>query len=431
MNLIEKFNEINAVIESLIDFIKTDDVIKQDFAEYLKTFGFYNSPKSEIDKMSLPYIFERQIGEERSTVLELFNNRVEKLSKNTKFILSALKNTNTSIFEVKKILKNGFELYNLINEKTYQVNSLQKMTNYRGVGTGQYVMARVFEFEGDWYLIEITNILAANKKNDVHRFALAKIVENPQLVYMNNSDKLIEIEKEITNSYGKFIKCFGKDEIVTTNKYADELLDMFNSYDGECPIDIEEKLVVPDAAEFFNVRGLVNDYGNFIEKSLGGFSSHNEIYDVGIIFDKEYGLYAVPFWKTFNTIFQGEKPEDVKNYEKCIEYFLNNEAFSANLLKRVADRNENFVEVVNSVLKSDLTLEDILRKYKSKYMDEKIFSSTSVLFNSKVFLNTLGLIEEKTSIADYDFSNAKRNEPCPCGSGKKFKNCCMHSVAAI
>ena len=23
-----------------------------------------------------------------------------------------------------------------------------------------------------------------------------------------------------------------------------------------------------------------------------------------------------------------------------------------------------------------------------------------------------------------------RNEPCPCGSGKKYKKCCIHKVAA-
>ncbi|XCY67577.1 SEC-C metal-binding domain-containing protein [Streptococcus iniae] len=26
--------------------------------------------------------------------------------------------------------------------------------------------------------------------------------------------------------------------------------------------------------------------------------------------------------------------------------------------------------------------------------------------------------------AGIDFSNVKRNDLCPCGSGKKFKNCC-------
>jgi len=24
-----------------------------------------------------------------------------------------------------------------------------------------------------------------------------------------------------------------------------------------------------------------------------------------------------------------------------------------------------------------------------------------------------------------DYSNVRRNDPCPCGSGNKFKNCCI------
>ena len=42
-----------------------------------------------------------------------------------------------------------------------------------------------------------------------------------------------------------------------------------------------------------------NNYGNFLENSMGGFASHNELYDVAVIFDKNKGLYAVPFYETF------------------------------------------------------------------------------------------------------------------------------------
>jgi len=51
-----------------------------------------------------------------------------------------------------------------VNEKTYSVISLVKMTHFRGLGAGQYVVARVFEFEDEYYLLEISNILAANQK---------------------------------------------------------------------------------------------------------------------------------------------------------------------------------------------------------------------------------------------------------------------------
>ena len=55
----------------------------------------------------------------------------------------------------------------------------------------------------------------------------------------------------------------------------------------------------------YHVKELDNNYSNFLENSLGGFASHTEIYDVAVIFDKEKGLYAIPFYETFTKIFKG------------------------------------------------------------------------------------------------------------------------------
>ena len=56
--------------------------------------------------------------------------------------------------------------------------------------------------------------------------------------------------------------------------------------------------------KFFHVKELDNNYSNFLENSLGGFASHSQDYDVAIIFDEEKGLYAIPFYETFNKIFE-------------------------------------------------------------------------------------------------------------------------------
>jgi deoxyadenosine/deoxycytidine kinase len=74
-----------------------------------------------MEKIFLPYIFERNIN--NKTILEIFNEE----NKDKKIVEDLIK-AQSSIFEIKKILKNGFELYNLVNEKTYKVLSLTKMT---------------------------------------------------------------------------------------------------------------------------------------------------------------------------------------------------------------------------------------------------------------------------------------------------------------
>ena len=419
MLILEDLKEINETIKNLAEFIQKDDAVKNDFQEYIKTVGNMN-----FQSACFNYIFERNL--DNKSIIKIYTETIKDLSKETKAILKALNNSISSIFEIKRVLQNGFDLYNIINEKMYGVVSLVKMTTFRGMGSGQYVVARIFKFEDAYYLLEISGVLPTQRRDDALRYAVAKIIQNPEMVYFDNPDKQKEIEKEIKNIYKKFVEFFGTDEVVTTNKFADDVIGAFNDYaEGGEKVDVTDKIQKLDSYKFFNVSEFNNSYDNFLENSLGGFSSHKETYDVGIIFDKELGLYAVPFFETFNKII--ENPESVENAKECVEFFLNNDKFSANIIKKVAEKHDNFMDVVNKLLGTSYTLDELLEKYKSRYLENKIYSSTTVLYKSKAFSKTLGLIEddlEKPELEGIDLSKIGRNDPCPCGSGKKFKKCC-------
>jgi ribonuclease HII len=433
MTIIEKFSAISDVMNSLIKFVQTDKEIKDDFKEYLSTIGVKELSESQKQSVCLPYIFERNLGPDSKSILDFFSEKTKKLSKTAKLVLKGLTSSVHSIFEVKKILKNGFELYSLTNEKTYKVISLVKMTNFRGVGVGQYVVARIFEFESEYYLLEISNVLAASQKEDAMRFAIAKIIQTPEIVYKDNKEKQKEIEKQVKRLYKSFLACFDTDEIVTTNKFADDVIGLFNDYSetSQKPSreELKSKIQLPSEFKFFTVQEFNNSYDNFLENSLGGFSSHKETYDVGIIFDEELGLSAVPFYNTFCKLFEEKDYTKVENYDKCLEHFLINDAISANLLKRVAAKYPNFMKVVNKIYSTDMTFEELLQQYKSQHLKEKIFSSTTVLYESKTFSNTLGYIEEEEAKPQIDAQNVGRNDACPCGSGKKYKKCCLFAHA--
>ena len=419
MLILEDLKEINDVIKELAEFIQNDEFVKPDFEEYIRTVNGMN-----LQSACFNYIFERNL--DNKSILTLYLENTKKVPVSTKKIVKALMASMSSIFEVKRVLQNGFDLNNIINEKNYSVVSLVKMTSFRGIGAGQYVVARIFKFEKAYYLLEISGVLPSSRKDDALRYSVAKIIQNPELVYFDNPEKQKEIEKNVKEIYDKFIKFFGKDEVVTTNKFADDLIGAFNDFaEGGEKIDIQDKIQLPETYKFFDVSEFNNSYDNFLENSLGGFSSHKETYDVGIIFDKELGLYAVPFFETFNKVF--ENFESVENAKACVEFFLQNDKFSANIIKRVAECHENFMDVVNKLLNANYTLEELLQHYKSRYLENKIFSSTTVLYKSKAFSKTLGIIEEdieKPSLEGIDLSKIGRNDPCPCGSGKKFKKCC-------
>lgn len=421
MLILEDLKEINDVIKNLAEFIQNDSEVKPDFEEYIKTVG---QSGMNFQSACFNYIFERNLN--RKSILQLYLTNTKKIPASTKKIVKALMQSISSIFEIKRVLQNGFELNNIINEKKYNVISLVKMTTFKGMGAGQYVVARIFKFESSYYLLEISGVLPATRRDDALRYSVAKIIQNPELVYLDNPEKQKEIEKNIEEIYKKFVEFFGKDEIVTTNKFADDLIGAFNDFsEGGEKIDFKDKIQLPESYKFFDVSEFNNSYDNFLENSLGGFSSHKETYDVGIIFDKELGLYAVPFFETFNKVI--ENPDSVENAKACVEFFLNNDKFSANIIKRVAQRHENFMDVINSLLGTKYTIDELLEEYKSRYLENKIFSSTTVLYNSKAFSKTLGIIEEdieKPNLEGIDLSKIGRNDPCPCGSGKKFKKCC-------
>jgi uncharacterized protein YchJ len=431
MTVIEKLNEINEVIKELFEFVQTSDKTKDDFQEYLTTMGMPNPTPNQMEKLFIPYAFERRLGESSKTVVEIYNEFGE--LKNPE-VSKSLLNSQYSIFRVERILKNGFNLFCLTNERKYTVLSLTKMSNFRGVGIGEYIVARIFKQGEEYYLIGIDNMLPANKTKDAVRYAIYKIMETPWLAYEDNKEKEEEIMAEISKSAKRFVEIFKTDEVITTNRNADEVIEAVNM--DELPTDFDpDKLVETiDEYKFFPIKELNNNEQNFLKNSVGGFSSHKEHYDMGIIFDEERGLYAIPFYKTFCMIFEDDKK--VENAEDCIKYFLKNDSVSDKILERVSSKYPNFIDKINELLKTDYTMESLIATHKPEFLKRKIYSSTSTLFHSMVFTSMFDLSiesldeEEDTTL----YSEPKeipaptvkvgRNEPCPCGSGKKYKNCC-------
>jgi len=378
---IDTIGEITQALKDLYEYVLNTENLKSDFDEYLATIGAKDVPLNRMESVFIPYAFERYIDESKKTVVELFNDE----KNNT--ISNEFLNAQYSIYKVKRLMKDGFELYNLVNEKTYRVKTLMKMTSLRGIGIGQYIVARFFKHFDEYYLIEITNVLSSTQEKDAVRYAIMKAVQNPRLVYADNPEKEQAIQDDIKTMYKKFVNVFGTDTIMTTNEYADDIIGEFNSLTDEEKVDISDKIVTPETYEFFKIQELNNNYENFLENSMKGFSSHDERYDVGIIFDEDYGLYAIPFYQTFCKIFEDKNA--VKNAKECIEYFLSSASISDKILERVSYKYSDFVEVINEVLGTKYTMDSLLNEYKSDYLKYKIYSPTSVLFCSRVFEESL------------------------------------------
>ena len=428
MSVIEKVSSISNELANILDFAAKNETIKTDFENYLKTIGAYNAPESKVHSLLVSYVFERVLNKEGDTVFSLYAKENKKLDSHQKTLLKALQSSMNTVFEVKNVLKNAFELYNLVNEKDYTVIPLVKMSHLRGIYKGTYLLARIFCFENEYFLLEITETMSSLKKDEMLKLAVAKIIEEPERVYADNKAKMKDIEKELKQFSTKFNECFETDEVLTINDAADNVIAAFNDFCLDEITDaqkIRELVIAPQNFGYSPVSEFNSSYNNYLEKSLGGFSSHSTKYDVGIIFEEGLGLYIVPFWGTLCKIFEAENFKEIQGWDVCVKQFLENDKMSSALVERLNKKYPEFVNRVNEIYESQMSFEEILSRFKQHFLDKKIFSPTSVLYSSKAFSDLMGFIPDPNKKAPAQPAvKPGRNDLCPCGSGKKYKKCC-------
>ena len=432
MSVIDKLSSISDTLSKVFQYAQSTPEIKEDFDEYLKTIGAYNASQADISSILVTYVFERNFHKGADSVFSMYLKDNTNIDKQTESVISALQNSIDALFEVKSVQKNGFDLYSLVNEKKYFAMPLVKMNHLKGIFKGHYMLARIFPFENEYYIIEIRDTYTSLEKDKVLRYAVAKIIEQPENLYKDNDEKLQEVEDEIAKFSEKFQSCFGTDEIVTTNEYVDQLISDFNDYYFDSSKDTEaiKSLIKPiENYGYFKVPEFNSTYDSYIESSMAGFASHSSKYDVGVIFDNELGMYIVPFYATLCHILESENYQEVQGWDECIKSFIENDKIPAKLVQRLVDRYPNALNIFNEVYGTQRTLNEFLEEFKQDYLKNKIYSPTSVLYSSKTFSDLMGFIPDEKELKAKEIQQSVgktigRNDPCPCGSGKKYKKCC-------
>ncbi len=411
--IIETTELISKTMDSLIDFIVRDEKLSKEFENYLIKNKIEIQKEAELNNVLIDYILEGKI-ESGIRVLDYFSKKNPNCDKKT---VEALKNSYVSVFRIEKISKNFFDVYNLAQEKNFTLVPLVKTTSLRGIGLYDYIKARVFELDSNFYVLEIFDVISQYKEYFANLETVKCIIKNPKIAVLNNKDKLFEIKQSNLSFHSSFIECFGKNEIIVSNKQLDTILNNFYLYHtGSSSQKVEFEPYLGNF-DFFTVEEFQNE--NFMQNALLGFSSTEKEYDIGLFSDSSLGLFVIPFLGTFNNIL---KTGDATNMEDCIKYFLKDDKIPPSLLIKKEEEFNNLVQITNKVTNSEFdNIDEIIGFFKEDYDDNLRFSSVSILYNSKAFSKILNNKEE-----DEDkFANVGRNDLCPCGSGKKYKKCCM------
>lgn len=418
---------ISQIIDNITTFLMIDIQTGKDFKDFAQFDAKYIS-EDEKRSRTLTYLYSRKIG--GKSMFDYYTDKHLNLTQGELAVINALKYAFAGVFKVKKILKHGFELYSIINEKDYSVNALGTMTAFRGLSQGSFLYACLCKIDDNYYLCDVRAMTSADKIGGAKRYAISKIIENPEIIYFENEEKLEDIKKEVSIFYDKFVECFNSTEIITTNQFADEVINAFNSYceygDEHVKKLVAEGILLPDNYEYFPTKDF-NYMNDGIEKrAVASFSAQGSKHDVGIIYIEKSGLYAIPFYGTFCKIFEIEDYKTVKNYYDCVRNFVFNTKITGIIFERLEEKYENFISRINEILNTKYTLADILINIKHYNKSAPNIAPAALLYASDVFADFMQESTRQSSNGSTSFAKRiGRNEPCPCGSGKKYKKCCM------
>lgn len=417
---VETLNLISKTMDELIDFTISDKTLSKDFEEYLITNDIKIEKQNELNDCLINYILDEKM-QDRTRVLDYFLMKNQAIDKN---MISAFKKSFKSVFRANKILKNAYACICLANEKNFELIPLVKMTNLKGIGLYDFIKARIIELDNTYYILEIFDCFGQFREHHANIETVKCLIKYPESQTMYNDKKLAELQKSTKLFNEKFIETFGTNELITTNTLADEFIKEFNLFIEEKTAGISKEKYADCKINFEYFELNKNSEDDFIKNATGGFSASDKPYDIGFFADENSGLYIIPFLGTFNEILKQNSFENIKNAEKCVEYVITSDKVPPNLLIKKEKEYKNLISLINNVFSRNFKdIREIISCFKEDWLIFDKFSPTMVLYNSKTFEKMIGYKEKKEN--KETIQKTGRNEQCPCGSGKKYKNCCL------
>lgn len=415
-SIIDTVSKISTTMDILIDFIAQDEFLGAQFEKYLEKNKIEINSDLELNNILIEYLLTSKI-ETGEHVIDYFKSKTN-FSDNE--ILNSLKNAFVSVFQIKKISQNLYSVYDLACECNLDIMPLVKTTTLRGVGRFDYITARIIEYKNTLYLLEVIEVVSQFKEFEANLEAVRRTIQNPKIAVLNDREKLLKIKNSISSFHSSFMECFNKNEFVVSNKETDKIIDDFYKFHTG-KIDKIEYIPLDDNFDykFFEVEEYEND---ILLNATHGFISSSKEYDVGFYSDLNFGLFVIPFLGTFNKILSLNDYTKVEDGLGCVKDFILSDKIPPDFLIKKEKEYGTLLKMINEIFNKNFdTIDEAASFYKNEYNDGLRLSPITILYESKALSYVMGYKEETNK-----FENVGRNELCPCGSGKKYKKCCLN-----
>jgi len=340
------------------------------------------------------------------TIIDRFVSETSDLSEKEKAIVLRWKDPVAGMFQVKRTLPDGFVAENLINEVDYTIKpTVIPPQLERHVKPGAFFSAKIIPVSDKEYIFSGAQEFLDISEKEVLKVVAPFQTKHPELAFRDNEERIrkgFELQKKDREL---FIEYFGSDEVLTEGRKLPGLAAEFMDYRLS---KIEKPLP----------EGYKPPETHFPEELL-------KSKDVGIVFEELSGQHYLVNYGTVLDVFQN--PDDVKiqRHKGDILAYLEDQTISPYVLKKLFFRfPQNAEFIVRRVLnRPEFNLErdfdSLMDEFKPSFKDKMIYPY--VLPVSHKYVNAI-----RPELDPKKGSGKKlgRNNPCPCGSGKKYKKCC-------
>jgi hypothetical protein len=340
------------------------------------------------------------------TVIDKFVSETSDLNEKEKAIVLGWKDPVGGIFQVKRTLPDGFVAENLINEVDYTIKPTTLPHQFvRLAKPGAFFRAKIIPVSEKEYIFS-----GAQEFLDISEKEALKVVgsfqmEHPELAFRDNEEKIkkgFELQKKDREL---FVEYFGSDEVLTEGRKLPNLTSEFMNYrlsKIEKPLPEGYK---PPEMKF--PKGLLKSK------------------DVGIIFDELSGQHYLINYGIILNILQSPDEVKIERHREDLLTYLKDETIAPHLLRRLLFKfPQNAEFIIQKILERpqfslEKDFDSLMDEFKPSFKGKRIYPYILPI-SHKFVIATRPELGPKKEIGE----KIGRNDPCPCGSGKKYKKCC-------
>ena len=408
--LIERSGELK---QALVQF-GTGERYRTDLDEWLAR----HAPRGEAGLVNTvdAFLLQHPVRYGRTVVDEFIEEHPE-LSRADRELLLSWRDVVEGVFLVKQHEGDALQLFNLVDELTYRAHSNMGPAALAVAEEGYYLAGRLVPIAGEWLVSGVLRVYPPSERDTAGYIAAELASKSPRLVF-RNPQKLALAWKLQREDREEFLRFFGSDLVVVPGRELPERMQAFLHFKVH-EVRQENGLTRAEQAQQEN-RPL---------PPLTGYQFDSDLLEaetVGLIYDEAEGLNYCPDFGLVEEAFANPELAEESEHREVVEAYIRSPDISPLPIRRLAERypknvNQVFVKIfpVRRSFNWKQYGESFLQRYKFGRYSEPPLPDFVPLSDELSQALTTGRAAQALRNR-----RVGRNDPCPCGSGAKYKRCC-------